>query len=82
MEPQGWGVSTQKEGQIYLHILSQETPEEIVLPGSKDWNVTGVVLFDGGKEIEFKKVGPDQDLTISLSKADRTPIDTIVVLER
>jgi hypothetical protein len=65
-----------------LHVLSQDAPEEISLPGSNGWEVRKAFLLGSGKEIHFRKVGTDPDLVISLSKKDRGPVDTIVVLER
>jgi alpha-L-fucosidase len=82
LDPQEWGVSTQKERRIYLHILSEDAPEEMAIPGSNSWAVKRVFLFESGKEISFKKEGVEQDMVISLPKTDRSPVDTIVVLER
>jgi hypothetical protein len=82
MEPQEWGVSTQKEGRIFLHVLSPGAPEEITLPDSSGWEVRRAVLFDGGTEVKYRKVGADGDISISLPEKYRNPVDTIVVLER
>lgn len=79
--PQEWGVSTQKDGRIFLHILSSDMSEEITIPDSSSWGVNRASLFESGKEVAITKEA-GQDLAIIVSKDDRTPTDTIVVLER
>jgi alpha-L-fucosidase len=82
MKPQEWGVCTQKEGRIYVHLLSETVPDQLILPGSSGWGVTRASIFESGEEIALRAAGPDQDLAISLSQQHRTPVDTIIVLER
>jgi len=82
MDPQDWGVTTQKDGLIYLHVLSEDTPEVIVIPGSKSWDVKRATLLSSGEEVGFRKAGGAEDLSVSLPEKDRSPVDTIIVLAR
>ncbi|MGW8182258.1 MAG: alpha-L-fucosidase, partial [bacterium] len=53
MAPQEWGVSTQKDGLVYLHLLGEDIPDEVSIPGSADWAVARAFLFENGQEIDF-----------------------------
>jgi hypothetical protein len=82
MEPQDWGVTTQREGLIYLHLLSENTPEVIVLPGSRSWDVKRATLLRSGEEVGLMKSDETEDLAVSLPDGGRSPFDTVVVLAR
>jgi len=82
LEPQEWGVSTQKGDRIFLHILKEDVPDEILLPGSNGWAVKRAFLFENGRELTLETRDPSGDLVLSISGVDRSPVDTIVVLER
>ena len=88
--PRPWGVTTQKGNKTYVHVL--DWPDDLlVLPG---WPkpVKSAVLLGSGRPIQFQvaltqsQYGAavsvlDGELLLRLPKADRDPIDTVVVLE-
>ena len=73
--PRPWGVTTQKAGKIYVHVL--DWPDQVLalpkLPG-----VRSAALLAGGKPVEVKA---ESDSTLlRFATRERDPIDTIVVL--
>jgi alpha-L-fucosidase len=74
--PRSWGVSTQKAGKTYLHILdlADEYLALPALPGIKQAH-----LFGTNAKLELKAL--DGGLLLRIPKDARDPIDTIVVLE-
>jgi alpha-L-fucosidase len=74
--PRGWGVSTQKAGVVYLHIL--DWPDEyLALPFVQ--GVKGAHLYHGNAPLKLAAL--DGGLVLKLPKENRDPMDTIVVLE-
>ena len=74
--PRSWGVSTQKDGKTYVHILDLKD-EYLALPA-----VTGVKqahLYHATTPIEMKSL--DGGMLLRVPSGVRDPIDTIVVLE-
>jgi alpha-L-fucosidase len=74
VKPRPWGVTTQKAGKIYVHLLDWVDPL-LALP--KLANVTKATLLTNGKPVEVRQV---QDGTILRLPEGRDPIDTIIVL--
>jgi len=75
ISPRSWGVSTQKNGKTYLHILDLKD-EYLALPavpGTKEAH-----LFLGGAQLELKPL--DGGLLLHIPQSVRDPIDTIVIL--
>ncbi len=74
--PQSWGVSTRKNGKVFIHNLSGETSLSIPDFGTL---VRNVYLFSGGESLDFTRDTSGMTVDIPPDKID--PIDTIVVLE-
>jgi alpha-L-fucosidase len=69
-----WGVTTEKAGKIYVHLL--DWPDQLLaLP--KLANVTKANLLTNGNAVEVRQVA---DGTILRLPEGRDPIDTIIVL--
>ncbi|HXV61069.1 MAG TPA: alpha-L-fucosidase [Vicinamibacteria bacterium] len=77
MRPQSWGVATSRDGVVYVHVLSADAPERLVLPGTADLALKDARLFGSGRAIGFTR---QPDIVLQLPPDDRNPIDTIVVL--
>jgi alpha-L-fucosidase len=75
--PRPWGVTTQKGNKTYVHVLDWED-EVLALPVLPK-AVKKAALLVGGRPVKFQSV--DGGLLVHLPKADRDPIDTVVVLE-
>ncbi|MHB9028904.1 MAG: alpha-L-fucosidase [Candidatus Latescibacterota bacterium] len=73
--PQSWGVTTQKKGTVYLHVLT-DTDAVVAVPdfGKK---VRAARLLSGAK-VEFASIG--LGTMVKLPEAGRDSYDTIVVL--
>ena len=76
--PQDWGVSTQKEEVIYVHVLDPEAPEELELPGTEGLMIKQASLFPDGGVLPFSQ---DGNLVLTLPANLRSPVDTIVELQ-
>jgi alpha-L-fucosidase len=74
--PQPWGVTTQKAGKVFVHVLASDAPEQIVLPGFTG-KVKRAVLLKDGKEMKFDVAKGALTLPVAL----RDEIDTVVALE-
>ncbi|MFC1650017.1 alpha-L-fucosidase [Candidatus Latescibacterota bacterium] len=73
--PQEWGVSTQKDGVVYLHVLAN-TDNVISIPDIGR-RISGMTLLDGtGVEFEKTSLGT----IIQLPERDADTHDTIVVI--
>ena len=66
--PQDWGVSTQKDGTVYVHVMDPEAPEEITLPGTSQLKIKEASLFPSGGVIPFSQ---DADLVLTLPRSAR-----------
>ena len=74
--PGAWGAATCKGNTIYVHILAWKG-EALVLPPLPKKIVGSSVLTGGTAEVKQT----DEAVTISVAKAHRQEIDTIVALE-
>jgi hypothetical protein len=77
MPPQEWGVMTQKNGTLYVHLMDPGAPDELVLPGLSDKAISSATRLDSGEAVPFIQ-GPD--LKINVPASGRDAIDTILVL--
>jgi alpha-L-fucosidase len=75
--PRPWGVTTQKGGKIYVHVLDW-SDDVLALP--KLPKIRKATLLGGGRAVEIKEIPGGTLLRFPLT--DRDPVDTIVVLER
>jgi alpha-L-fucosidase len=74
--PRPWGVTTQKTGKIYVHVLDWQD-ELLALP--KLPAIRSASLRSTGKPVQIKQ---DAGGTVlRFPSADRDPIDTIIVLD-
>jgi alpha-L-fucosidase len=74
--PRSWGVSTQKGGDVFLHILDW-TDEYLALPDLP--GITDAHVFGSNAALEMKPL--NGGLLLRLPKQTRDSIDTIVVLQ-
>ena len=60
VKPQPWGVTTKKDGKLFVHVLAPEC----LVPGDGgnpvlylplDWKVKSVTEFIGGAKVEYRK---------------------------
>jgi alpha-L-fucosidase len=83
IKPQKWGVSTQKDGKLYLHITALNEIEmnengERILHLPLERKVKSVTEFVGGAKVNFKKT--KECVTITLpGKVD--VVDYVLVLQ-
>jgi len=74
--PQSWGVTTQKDKTVYVHVLSEN---DTVIPLPKlSARIKSVSLIDGTK-IEYDST--NMGTLVKLPENDREPFDTIVVIQ-
>ena len=78
MGPQAWGVTTQKDKKIYLHIFNKPGTNTILLPGVND-KVKQVSVFGTAHKIKYNQA--KEGLSISLNDVNITGPDTIVLVE-
>ncbi|HET6568537.1 MAG TPA: alpha-L-fucosidase [Rhodothermales bacterium] len=78
MPPQDWGVTTRKDGVVYLHVLDPDAPASLTLPNTAGLQVAKATLFADGSDVAFSK---PSDVTVDLPVSKRDSVDTIVVLQ-
>jgi alpha-L-fucosidase len=75
--PRPWGVTTQKDGKVYVHLL-QQPDEALALPPLPKKIAKATLLMDG-KPVEFEEHGWGVLLRVPVSRRDA--YDTVVALE-
>jgi alpha-L-fucosidase len=75
--PRRWGVTTQKGGKVYVHLLDQ--PDELLALPSLPKKVAKATLLKDGKPVEFDEHRWGLLLRVPLSRRDA--YDTVVALE-
>lgn len=75
--PRPWGVTTQKDNKIYVHIL--EWPDELLLMPRPPKSVKKARLLNGGQTITTKDV--EGNLLLKVPTSSRDAVDTVIVLE-
>jgi alpha-L-fucosidase len=75
--PKPWGVTTQKQGKIYVHVLNWD---DEVLGISGLPKVRSAALLSDGKKVEMQET--PGGLVLRLPREQRDPVDTIVVLDK
>ncbi len=75
--PKSWGVTTQKENKVYVHILSADEAN-LLLPdfGKK---IKSITMFADGTEIKFKQ--DEFGITVQIPRDKIDTIDTILEVE-
>ncbi|MHC4396313.1 MAG: alpha-L-fucosidase [Planctomycetota bacterium] len=79
MPPQQWGVTTQKEDNIYVHILKVPADNKVTMPDMAGLEIQKAWLMQTGKAVTFNKKDNDLELKVPESSIDH--VDTIVVLK-
>jgi len=74
--PQPWGVTTQKKGKVFVHVLVKDGGEEIALPGLTA-RVKRAALLDDKRPVKYD---PARKVLV-LPAALRADVDTVVVLD-
>ncbi len=72
--PRPWGVTTQKAGKIYVHVLDW-SDEWLALP--KLASVRGAAVLGSGTSVEVRQM---EGGTLLRLPAGRDPVDTVIVL--
>lgn len=72
--PRSWGVTTQKSGKIYVHILDW-SDEVLALP--KLAHIRSAAMLGSGQSVEVKQV---DGATLLKLPAGRDAVDTVIVL--
>lgn len=75
--PRPWGVTTEKDGRIYVHVLDW-SDELLALP--EVGRIRSASMLHGGAKVEIVPMAGG--MVLRLPGAARDPVDTIVVLER
>jgi alpha-L-fucosidase len=75
--PQTWGVTTQKENKVYVHILDWQD-ETLLLPAFSK-RIKSAVLFNDKSPVKF--VENEFGISLRLPKISSDNIDTIVEME-
>ncbi len=75
MPARDWGVITQKEKTLYIHILKIPTANYIFIPGIKD-KISEAALFTSGEKLKFKQ--QEEGTFIYLNNISFDGINTIL----
>jgi alpha-L-fucosidase len=76
--PQVWGVTTQKEKKIYIHLFNAPSGNSILLPGIKE-RVNQVVFMNTGNKIKFKQQA--EGIIVSTEGITIEGPDSVIVVE-
>lgn len=77
VSPKSWGVSTNKDNKVYIHLLNPEDNNLLIPDFGK--KVKGITLYSTAAKLKFK-----QDafgITVSVPKESIDETDTILVIE-
>lgn len=76
MTPRSWGVTVEKEGKTYVHVLNAED-KAILLSGSQR-KIRRLTVFGTGEKLKFRQDGSGTLVELPASLDD---IDTVLVIE-
>jgi len=76
--PQPWGVTTQKEKKIYLHLFNKPASGNILLPGIKD-KIKQVKVLGNDQQVKHKQLKDGVNILLEDVRIDGP--DTVVVVE-
>jgi alpha-L-fucosidase len=77
LAPQPWGVTTQKDNKIFIHVLAP--PDQGILSCDLKLKIKSIKFLNTRKEIEFESDG--NRIKFQIPKPDFKEIDLIFVLE-
>jgi len=72
--PQEWGVTTQKDGRHFMHVL--ETDEDRIFIPDFPETVESAIYFDSGEPAEFKQI--EEGVFFYINEDQKTNLDTII----
>ncbi|HOF40384.1 MAG TPA: alpha-L-fucosidase [Candidatus Hydrogenedentes bacterium] len=78
--PQPWGVTTQKDGRVYVHVLAPPESGSLTLPGGARLGFARARLLDTGQPLELRT--RDADGYLSLPTRSDDLADIVIVLEK
>jgi alpha-L-fucosidase len=78
LAPQTWGVTTQKEKKIFLHLFQNPDHNSIFLPGIKE-KVKQVSLLNAEQKLSFRQV--PEGIIVSTNDVIIKEPDTVVVVD-
>ena len=78
MQPEKWGVTTQDDKYVYLHLLETPSLNKIFVPGKYQVAKIRAINFNQNREVRSVENG----VTISLLPSVLTNIDNIIVLPK
>jgi alpha-L-fucosidase len=74
--PADWGVTTQKAGKIYVHVLQWKAPLLALPPVEK--TIKSAQEFENGSAVEFKQTS--DGVVLKVPSAGKGEVDRVVVL--
>jgi len=77
LPPRPWGVTTQKPGKIFLHVL--DWPDPVLAIPRLPARVRRASLLGSGAAVNLENISGGH--LVRLPAAGRDPVDTIIVLE-
>lgn len=72
--PQPWGVTTQKDKHIYVHLFSMPADGQVVIPGS--FKIASAKVMGAGTTIKFRQ--QKENVMLSLDGITLTGPDTVI----
>ena len=78
LSPQPWGVTTQKDKKIYLHLFKVPEANSILLPDIKE-KVKQVTLLGTDSKVKYKQ--QKDGITISTEGVTIDGPDTVILIE-
>ena len=79
MPPQDWGVTTQKGWTVFVHVLDEQAPDELVLPNTSDLILSDAYVYQSNQRIQYQR-DDNVNLILTVPKNLRNQIDTIITL--
>lgn len=77
LPPQEWGVTTQKNGTQYLHIL--DAKEDTLFIRDFPGQLESAKLYKNGRQIKFKQI--PEGVFLYLDDIDLSAVDTVVEMQ-
>ena len=78
MQPEKWGVTTQNEKQVFLHVFEKPSNSTVFIPGS--YNLSSGIWLNNGQKASIVKV--NGGIQIDLSRIEITSPNQILRVEK
>lgn len=72
--PQPWGITTQKDKRIYLHLFNMPADKQVIIPGS--FKIVSAKAMETGAPVKFKQ--QKENVVLSLEGLTLTGPDTVI----